>query len=47
MNETELVKYRVYYKKNNYHHSYLKLEDAKNCAERISGSVKTLTGKKI
>lgn len=47
MKENELVKYRVYDKKNNYHHSYLELEDAKNCAKHISGSVKTLTGKKI
>lgn len=38
----ELVKYRVYDKKGQYHHSYLVENDAINCAKYISGSVKSV-----
>ena len=38
----ELVKYRVYDKKGEYHHSYLFEHDAINCAKYVSGSVKSI-----
>lgn len=40
MKQTELVKYRVYDKRGNYHHSYLIKQDAISCAKLIMGSVK-------
>jgi len=41
MNE-KLVKYRVYDKKGEYHHSYISKNDAINCAKYVSGSVKSV-----
>lgn len=38
----ELVKYRVYDKKGQYHHSYLVESDAINCAKYVLGSVKSV-----
>ena len=38
----ELVKYRVYDKKGEYHHSYTSKNDAINCAKYVSGSVKSV-----
>ena len=40
----ELVKYRVYDKKGQYHHSYQIKDDAIECAKHVSGSVKELGG---
>ena len=38
----ELVKYRVYDKKGEYHHSYISKNDAINCAKYVFGSVKSV-----
>tara|TARA_A200000159_G_C7292793_1_gene326483 strand:+ start:759 stop:932 length:174 start_codon:yes stop_codon:yes gene_type:complete len=38
----ELVRYRVYDKKGQYHHSYISEEDAINCAKHVMGSVKII-----
>lgn len=38
----ELVRYRVYDKKGQYHHSYVLEEDAITCAKHVMGSVKII-----
>lgn len=38
----ELVRYRVYDKKGQYHHSYVLEEDAITCAKHVMGSVKMI-----